>query len=140
MTRKKIRLRPMKRRASVELLRAEAQDERTVLIEERLRLGEDPWEFMEELPSIDDIVIYGLRAEYILDEHIYPTSDEENAAIFTEIARAYPALATVIAPHLELHLDPKRVTSEVPRNVAPGRRQPGEGEAGPTIAVPVTEG
>ncbi|MDF2578678.1 MAG: tryptophan synthase subunit alpha [Microbacterium sp.] len=50
------------RRASVELLRAEAADELSVLVEERLRAGEDPWEFMEELPSVDELVVLMLRA------------------------------------------------------------------------------
>ena len=39
------------RRASLEVLRAEASDELAVLIQERLLGGEDPWDFMEELPS-----------------------------------------------------------------------------------------
>ncbi|PJI37206.1 tryptophan synthase subunit alpha, partial [Methylobacterium radiotolerans] len=39
------------RRASLEVLRAEASDELAVLVQERLLGGEDPWEFMEELPS-----------------------------------------------------------------------------------------
>ncbi len=39
-----------RRRASLELLRAEASDELAVVIAERLRAGEDPWDFMEDLP------------------------------------------------------------------------------------------
>ena len=53
------------RRASLELLRAEAGDELSVLIEERLRDGEDPWDFMEDLPSVDELVVLTLRAENI---------------------------------------------------------------------------
>ena len=44
------------RRASLELLRAEASDELSVLVEERLRDGEDPWDFMEDLPTVDELV------------------------------------------------------------------------------------
>ena len=41
------------RRASVEVLRAEAEDELSSLKLERLRAGEDPWDFMEDLPTVD---------------------------------------------------------------------------------------
>ena len=44
-------------RASLELLRAEAADELSVLIEERLRAGEDPWDFMDDLPTVDELVV-----------------------------------------------------------------------------------
>ncbi|TPX00642.1 tryptophan synthase subunit alpha, partial [Schumannella luteola] len=42
----------VRRRASLEVLRAEAGDELAVVVFERLRAGEDPWEFMQELPSV----------------------------------------------------------------------------------------
>ena len=45
------------------MLRAEASDELAVLIQERLLGGEDPWDFMEDLPSIDELVVYLLRAD-----------------------------------------------------------------------------
>ena len=38
----------VQRRASLEVLRAEAADELAVLIQERLLGGEDPWEFSHE--------------------------------------------------------------------------------------------
>ena len=38
------------RRASLEVLRAEASDELAMVVHERLRSGEDPWDFMQELP------------------------------------------------------------------------------------------
>ncbi len=43
------------RRASLELLRAEASDELSVLNEERIRDGEDPWDCMEDLPTVDEL-------------------------------------------------------------------------------------
>lgn len=54
-----------RRRASLELLRAEAADELSVLVTERLRAGEDPWDFMEDLPTVDELVVFMLRAENI---------------------------------------------------------------------------
>lgn len=48
------------RRASLEVLRAEAADELAVLVQERLLGGEDPWAFMEELPSVDELVVLSL--------------------------------------------------------------------------------
>ncbi|MFT4219154.1 MAG: tryptophan synthase subunit alpha [Microbacterium sp.] len=53
------------RRASVEVLRAEAADELEVLVHERLRHGEDPWEFMDDLPSVDELVVLTIRGELI---------------------------------------------------------------------------
>ena len=51
------------RRASLEGLRAEAQDELGSVVTERLHSGEDPWAFMDELPTIDELVVLLLRAD-----------------------------------------------------------------------------
>lgn len=48
---------------SLEVLRAEAHDELRTLIELRCRLGEDPWEVIPELPTVDEQVVIGLRAD-----------------------------------------------------------------------------
>mgnify|MGYP002014873215 CR=1 FL=1 len=53
------------RRASLEVLRAEAHDELSTVVWERLHGGEDPWAFMEVLPTIDEFVVLGLRSELI---------------------------------------------------------------------------
>ncbi|BDZ50098.1 hypothetical protein GCM10025867_23390 [Frondihabitans sucicola] len=42
---------------SLEVLRAEAHDELRTLIELRCRGGEDPWEVIPELPSVDEQVV-----------------------------------------------------------------------------------
>ncbi|RLP75238.1 hypothetical protein D9V32_10080 [Mycetocola tolaasinivorans] len=57
-------------------LRRDATLERAVLIENRARAGEDPHEFLSELPTIDELVVTelrnaeiddrGLTAQYIL--------------------------------------------------------------------------
>jgi hypothetical protein len=44
-------------------LRQDARDELSVLIEMRCRLGEDPWSFLPDLPSIDEQVVATLREE-----------------------------------------------------------------------------
>lgn len=84
------------RRASVEVLRAEASDELSVLIEERLRDGEDPWDFMEDLPSVDELVVLTLRAENIAaDGGVRPTA-ARNYRVLRQIALDYPALTRAV--------------------------------------------
>ncbi|RPE76555.1 MULTISPECIES: hypothetical protein [unclassified Frondihabitans] len=48
---------------SLEVLRAEAHDELATLIELRCRQGEDPWEVIPDLPSVDEHVVISLRAD-----------------------------------------------------------------------------
>jgi len=84
------------RRASLELLRAEAGDELSVLIEERLRDGEDPWDFMEDLPSVDELVVLTLRAENIAaDGGVRPTA-ARNYRVLRQIAFDYPPLTRAV--------------------------------------------
>ena len=49
---------------SLEVLRAEARQEIETVVHERLVAGEDPWEFMEELLSVDELTVYLLRAPW----------------------------------------------------------------------------
>jgi hypothetical protein len=87
---------PLPRRASLELLRAEAGDELSVLIEERLRDGEDPWDFMEDLPSVDELVVLTLRAENIAaDGGVRPTA-ARNYRVLRQIAFDYPPLTRAV--------------------------------------------
>lgn len=84
------------RRASLEVLRAEASDELAVLIQERLRGGEDPWEFMEDLPSIDELVIFLLRAENIkANDGVRPNS-ARHYRVLRQIALEYPELTKTV--------------------------------------------
>lgn len=85
-----------RRRASLEVLRAEAADERSVLVEERLRAGEDPWEFMSELPSVDEIVVLLLRAERILLPAAVRPDHEVSDRVLRRIVDDYPPLATTV--------------------------------------------
>jgi len=61
------------------LMRRNARDELDVLIEHRCRAGEDPYVFLHELPTVDELVVAelhadvldarGLTAEYALARH-----------------------------------------------------------------------
>ena len=87
---------PLPRRASLELLRAEASDELSVLVEERIRDGEDPWEFMEDLPSVDELVVLMLRAENIAADGGNRPTVARNYRVLRQIALDYPALTRAV--------------------------------------------
>jgi hypothetical protein len=84
------------RRASLELLRAEATDELSVLIAERLRAGEDPWEFMDDLPSVDELVVLTLRAENIAANGGVRPNATRHYRVLRQIALEYPALTRAV--------------------------------------------
>lgn len=85
-----------RRRASLELLRAEAADELSVLVDERLRAGEDPWEFMEDLPSVDELVVFMLRAENISADGGVRPNAARHYRVLRQIALDYPALTRAV--------------------------------------------
>ncbi|MGP6169837.1 tryptophan synthase subunit alpha [Microbacterium sp. A196] len=84
------------RRASLEVLRAEASDERAVLIQERLLNGEDPWEFMEDLPTVDELVVFLLRAENIAANNGVRPNSARNYRVMRQIALEYPELTPAV--------------------------------------------
>jgi hypothetical protein len=85
-----------RRRASLELLRAEASDELSVLVDERLRAGEDPWEFMEDLPTVDELVVFILRAEDIAANGGARPSAARHYRVLRQIALEYPPLTKAV--------------------------------------------
>lgn len=85
-----------RRRASLELLRAEASDERAVLVDERLRDGEDPWDFMEDLPSVDELVVLMLRAENIAESGGGRPNRSRHYRVLRQIALDYPPLTPAV--------------------------------------------
>lgn len=85
-----------RRRASLELLRAEAADELSVLVDERLRAGEDPWDFMEELPTVDELVVFTLRAENIAANGGSRPNGARNYRVLRQIALEYPPLTRAV--------------------------------------------
>lgn len=85
-----------RRRASLELLRAEASDELSVLIHERLRDGEDPWDFMEDLPSVDELVVLMLRAENVAENGGVRPTRARHYRVLRQIALDYPPLTRAV--------------------------------------------
>jgi hypothetical protein len=87
---------------SLEVLRQEAQDELAAVIEFRVRQGDDPWEFIPELPSIDEQVVLTLRDQTV-DAHdlgeqrsraYHPSASRE-----TVVAFEYQLLRTIALDH-----------------------------------------
>ncbi|CAN5438379.1 hypothetical protein BH10ACT6_BH10ACT6_10390 [soil metagenome] len=86
------------RRASLEGLRAEAQEELGSVVTERLWGGEDPWAFMQELPTIDELVVLLLRADlFDAEGGREPGSDyARDRRMLGDIREAYPGLGDTI--------------------------------------------
>ena len=84
------------RRASLEVLRAEAGDELGTVVVERLRAGEDPWAFMEQIPTVDELVVLILRAEMIEADGGRIPNRDVNYRMLRQIALVYPALSGTI--------------------------------------------
>ena len=78
------------------MLRAEESDELTTVVFERLRSGEDPWDFMQELPTVDELVVLTLRAELIRADNERRPSVEVDYRMLRQIALAYPALSSTV--------------------------------------------
>ncbi|HYI51074.1 MAG TPA: tryptophan synthase subunit alpha [Microbacterium sp.] len=85
-----------RRRASLELFRAEAADELSALVHERLRAGEDPWEFMEDLPTVDELVVFILRAENIAANGGSRPNAARHYRVLRQIALDYPPLTKAV--------------------------------------------
>ena len=85
-----------RRGASLEVLRAEAHDELQTVILARARDGEDPWEFMSELPTVDELVVWMLRAERIRDDDGRLPSVARDYRLLRQIALDHPPLTTTV--------------------------------------------
>ena len=84
------------RRASLEVLRAEAAEELSTVVFERLHGGEDPWAFMEEIPTVDELVVLILRAEHITADNSRRPTPDVDYRILRQIALAYPELTPTV--------------------------------------------
>lgn len=84
------------RRASLEVLRAEARDELDTVIMERCRNGEDPWDFMDELPTVDELVVYLIRAEAIAADDSRSPSPLREYRILRQIGLDHPGLTRTV--------------------------------------------
>ena len=91
------------RRASLEGLRAEAQEELGSVVTERLHGGEDPWAFMDELPTIDELVVLLLRADlFDAEGGRRPGTDyARDRRMLNDIRAAYPALGGTVEGMLQ---------------------------------------
>ncbi len=90
-------------RASLEVLRAEAREELDTVVHERLLAGEDPWAFMEELPTVDELVVYLLRAGAInADDGRHPSPTRE-FRVLRQIALEHPPLTRTVWRMLGWH-------------------------------------
>ena len=86
----------VRRRASLEVLRAEAAQELETVVQERLLAGEDPWAFMEELPSVDELVVYLLRADAITANDGARPSATRDYRVLRQIALEHPPLTRTV--------------------------------------------
>lgn len=94
---------------SLELMRQEARDELDAVIDYRCRQGDDPWEFMWQLPSVDEQVVATLRADALAASELelersrayHPSAPAIRAKRFEyevlrRIALDYPPLSTAV--------------------------------------------
>ncbi len=81
-------------RASLELLRAEARDELETMIEDRGRDGRDPWEFMQELPTVDEMVVWILHSDAVLERPA--VAPEDDYRVLRQIAIEHPSLTSTV--------------------------------------------
>lgn len=90
---------------SVEVLRQQARDELAAIIEHRCRAGEDPWQFIPDLPSVDQQVVIALRAIAI---DAFDLAEEQSRAHHPSAGRAvfarfeYGVLRRIALTHPEL--------------------------------------
>jgi hypothetical protein len=96
-------------RASLEVLRAEAHQELDTVVHERLLAGEDPWDFMEEIPSVDELVVYLLRADAIEANDRQSPSEVREYRVLRQIALQYPALTPTVWRMIGVHAPGVRV-------------------------------
>ena len=83
-------------RASLEVLRAEAHQELDTVIHERLLNGEDPWDFMEEIPTVDELVVFLLRADAINANDGHLPSPTREYRVMRQIALEHPGLTRTV--------------------------------------------
>lgn len=83
-------------RASLEVLRAEAHQELDTVIHERCLAGEDPWDFMDELPTVDELVVYLLRVDSINANDGQRPSPTREFRVLRQIALEHPGLTRTV--------------------------------------------
>jgi hypothetical protein len=90
---------------SIEVLRQQARDELSAIIEHRCRAGEDPWQFIPDLPSVDEQVVIALRLTAI---DAFDLAEEQSRAHHPAAGREtftrfeYSVLRRIALEHPEL--------------------------------------
>jgi hypothetical protein len=85
-----------RRGASLEVLRAEAHDELQTIIHARARGGEDPWDFIPDLPTVDELVVWMLRADRIRDDDSRLPTPTRDYRLMRQIALDHPELTSTV--------------------------------------------
>ena len=101
------------------VLRREAEDELAAVIELRCRLGDDPWDFVPDLPSVDEQVVAGLREQIIQDRELSMARARAHHPAAGSAARAeefdFRILREIALDHPELTVAVWSVLSRLPR-------------------------
>jgi hypothetical protein len=105
---------------SLEVLRAEAAEEIAMLVEHRCRQGDDPWEFMPMLPTVDEQVVLTLRAESVevdsrIEQRAVQGSMHPALARGTELGEEYHRLRRIALQHPELSTAVWKLLDALPR-------------------------
>jgi hypothetical protein len=105
---------------SLEVLRAEAAEEIAMLVEHRCRQGDDPWEFMPMLPTVDEQVVLILRQEAIeveaaVGERTPRISMHPALGHGTELGEEYHRLRRIALTHPELSSTVWKLMDAIPR-------------------------
>jgi hypothetical protein len=88
-------------------MRAEAAEELSMIIEHRCRQGDDPWDFMPMLPTVDEQVVLMLRAESVevesrIEEHSSTRSMHPSSGSGTVYGAEFHRLRRIALQHPEL--------------------------------------
>lgn len=77
-------------------MRAEAEEELRTVIHERARNGEDPWSFMTEIPTVDELVVWMLRADRMRISGVARADGGAQLHLLRGIAADYAPLAPAV--------------------------------------------
>ncbi len=105
---------------SLEVLRAEAAEEIAMLVEHRSRMGDDPWEFMPMLPTVDEQVVLILREESLemdgaLSQRASRWAMHPASGQGTELGEEYHRLRRIALLHPELSAAVWKLLGAIPR-------------------------
>lgn len=111
---------PRKPGRSLEVLRAEAAEEIAMLVEHRSRMGDDPWDFMPMLPTVDEQVVLILREESIevdaaIGQRAAQWSMHPASGQGTELGEEYHRLRRIALVHPELSSAVWKLMGAIPR-------------------------